>query len=344
MGMLTHIKHLMQRSKVAKDITQMISQMLGEVLYLRMKNIQGSEFEERTKPLLRVHGNKFNREMQVAIRQILENADSKPWETSVETCAGGLGIHLNFNVAEKCIINDYDLDKINLYKAIQSSPEKLIKILQSYDVNETVFNTIKNNKKNPCTSGVDIEAAAQFLYLNLVSCRNDGSSYNKKASVEKYQDALQIIYFIHRKLKKTRLLKEDIIKVIQKYMHREKVLFIIDPPYLNSKGYTIRTAANEKEHIENFGWDKHSDLAKAIQRIKKNGNDFIYFCRTTYRDASLTPEELEEQNQYMAGRIGALYRNKGFYYMDIMLNKNITERIITSFNFKDAKIYGKEGK
>ena len=64
---------------------------------------------------IKLPGNKFDIRMQQAINDILSN---QHYESSLETCAGALGIHANFDVADDETICDIDSMKILLYKEI----------------------------------------------------------------------------------------------------------------------------------------------------------------------------------------------------------------------------------
>lgn len=78
-----------------------------------------------TSGLLYVLGNKYRTEMLDAILHI-GNTSNHSWDFSVETCAGRLGIHSEHQFDPVEVVNDDDFDKINLYKAVQENPRKLI--------------------------------------------------------------------------------------------------------------------------------------------------------------------------------------------------------------------------
>lgn len=90
-----------------------------------------------------------------------------------------------------------------------------------------------------------------------------------------------------------------------------------------------------------FGQKEHERLANLLRLVKQNNkNDFIYFCRITAPHKYQNEENSEEYNIDMKGCIDDLYYGHGFYYVDVMLNSTTTERIITSFKFDGATLYG----
>ncbi len=135
------------------------------------------------------------------------------WETSVETCAGALGIHMNHCHAELQIINDDDWNKMNLYRAIKESPEELILKMICIPVDRNTFNELKKEaakekkqlkqSKIRLSSKIDINAAARYLYLNIVSFRHMGNTFLNTIKEENYRETLSRIYSFHEKLKDT---------------------------------------------------------------------------------------------------------------------------------------------
>lgn len=328
------IKEFLVDNNVSKTVTMMI----GKVLYVKSRQT------DATDKLLYVWGNKWDNQMQDAISNIKATAENISWNTSVETCAGGLGIYANFKFADNEIVNDADWLKMNLYRAIQLNPHELIIRTGSLKVNQQIFDEqkkiIKEAKK---TSEVDYEVATAHLYLNLNSFMNEGCTMSNEASDARYCKALWAIRPLHQRLNQctipnkadTTLSNLDILEIIEKYRKRTGVLFIIDPPYLDADLY------NNKDN--KFGEKKHQHLAKLLQLVKySNGNDFIYFCRITAPKKYQSEPNAAAYDNHMKCCIDDLYYGHGFYYTDVVLNGTTTERIITSFDFDGAIPYGCE--
>ena len=271
------------------------------------------------------------------------------WTVSIEPCVGALGIHANFEVADTEIINDDDWNKVNLYRIIQSSPQKLALTLLSLDVSEEQFNALKKEKP-ALTSKADIKAAARYLYLNICSYRHMGDTFSNKMSSTSYYRRLSAIYPLHLRLSGVTIGEKDIFKVIQKYRKERNALFIVDPNYLEANVYQDRVIRHPESYKKKFGFEEHKRLAKLLRQIKQNdGNDFIYFCRITAPrtkgkqcHAISTPEDLLIADRNLHETINDFYYGYGFYYVDVPLSDDITERIITSFPFDRATAYGKE--
>lgn len=324
-----------------RNFSETVSMILGKTLY----SASHSTCAPVSAPqLLYVIGNKWKSEMQAAIDNIKGTAERNTWTTSVETCAGGLGIYSNFKFADNEILNDSDWQKINLYKAVQENPRELIIQARSLTVDQITFDRLKELVKNTQpTSAVNYEIAAAYLFLNFNSYRKTGITMDNKASETCFFKALSSIGALHQRLKQcaisdkpdTALYNLDIFRIIEKYRKQTDVLFIIDPPYLDADLY------NSKEN--EFGQKEHECLAKLLRMVKQNNkNDFIYFCRITAPHKYQNKENSEEYNIDMKGCIDDLYYGQGFYYIDVPYDKDGTiERIITSFDFDGAVPYGK---
>lgn len=321
------------------NFSETVPMILGKILYIASHSTGISVSNRR---LLYVMGNKCNPKMQDAIRNIKTTAKKDTWTTSVETCAGGLGIYSNFKFTDNEILNDSDWHKINLYKAIQEDPRELIIQARSLTVDQITFDRLRELVRNTQpTSAVNYEIAAAYLFLNLNSHRRTGITMDNKASETRYFKALSSIGALHQRLKQsaisdkpdTALYNLDIFKIIEKYRKQTDVLFIIDPPYLDADVY------NSKDN--KFGRKEHERLAKLLRLVKNNKNDFIYFCRITAPHKYQKKGNSEEYNIDIKGCIDDMYYGYGFYYVDVELNSTTTERIITSFKFDGAVPYGK---
>lgn len=306
--------------------------------------------------LLRIMGSKWNRVMQDAIQHILDTTD-KHWNTSIDVCAGALGIFSNFSFAKNEIINDIDLRKINTYKGIQKDFQKITLAMYALLPDKETFDTLKKELEKTdkqllasCGKKIIIPGIVFYLYLNLLSARNARTTYDKKND-ETYRNYLKAIPLLHERLKETKIYNMDILELIEKNKNAQNTIFIVDPPYLNTNVYKndILTLQNRE-----FGYKEHVKLAKLLRQITKEGknNDFIYFCRITATrkknqktKKTTNLASLPAEDRHMEGMIDDLYWGHGFYYIDIPYGTDGTiERIITSFKFDDAKEYGKRKK
>lgn len=335
--LLSEVLSLSGDSTVGETATAMISRSL----YMLPRLANSDNLCQR---LLYVWGNKWDPQMQDAIRNIKDTAVNITWDTCVEPCAGGLGIYSNFKFADTEILNDCNWNTMNLYKAIQENPRELITWARSLNVDTATFEQQKALTKSiKPSSKVNYEIAAGYLFLDINSYKRKCGSPDNHMSNSKYHKALAAIYPLHQRLNQcsnhfrqvTELCNTDIFKVIEKYRKQKRVIFIIDPPYLDSDLY------NGKKNT--FGEEEHKRLANLLRLVKQNnGNDFIYFCRITAPKKYQNKPNAEEYNRHMKGCIDDLYYGHDFYFVDVKLDGHTTERIITSFKFDGAIEYGKE--
>jgi len=144
---------------------------------------------DKTMYLLKLLGNKWNPKMQYAISKIL-NTSKKKWKIRIEIFAGALGSFSNFPVGLHEIINDIDLKKINLYRTIRDSKEDFLVKMCSQQVDEQTFERNKNAVANGLdldNKKVNIDSAVSVLYVDLVSVRNTGNTYNNKMKPKTYR-------------------------------------------------------------------------------------------------------------------------------------------------------------
>ena len=297
--------------------------------------------------LLRIFGSKWDARIHIAIKKIFDSAGMH-WDLSVEVCAGALGIHANFNIAETEIINDDDTYKINLYRQIQKNHRELFIKAMTLEVNRQTFEKVKELERVSKTP--DIHGLVRYLFLNLTSYKNKGNTFRNGTNNGSYQKQLRSIYSLHERLKKTKILEMDIFKVLDKYMRDDNVLFIVDPPYyLCDDAYKNRRVLKEdKNHGKRFGLKEHQRLAKMLRKTHAcYRNDFIFFCRLTAtrkknrkNQIISTVNEILERDRHIEGTIDDLYRGYGFYYIDVSLDEGTIERIITTFTFDGATEYG----
>lgn len=57
----------------------------------------------------------------------------------------------------------------------------------------------------------------------------------------------------------------------------------------------------------------------------------------------MTEEQIAFEDKNLLEIINTMYHGEDFYYIDISLDAGVIERIITSFHFKGATRYDKDG-
>lgn len=283
---------------------------------------------------LRIPGSKRDPRMQKAISNILcncnNNLGSHYYDASVEPCGGALEIHQNFVVADEEIIGDIDPEKVNFYRVIQKHHKAFVSCALSYEVNQDTFKRLNANV--PCNK---IERAVRYFYLCLNSTRNNGEKY-KGLKLRTYWNAVAATYILHTRLQATRIYLRDLFKTLEsRNLPTGKTLLIVDPPYLATHAYA-----------SNLTYQEHERLSKRLLSLCKGENrDLLYFCRITDGHDKIDPNEQaikKKNDQIMQGLIDDLYFGHGLYYTDVHLDHGIIERIITSFPFEGATLYGRK--
>lgn len=316
-------------------------------LYLVEHNKQVEVILGTNLKVINILGSKWCIEMQNAISAVLSSA-SLSINTSVETCAGALGILSNHKCANREIVNDDDWEKINLYRCIQKHPFELMEKCLNQSLTTDSFNELKEKRRKiEVSSDINIKAAAIYYVLNNISYRNTGNTLKDNLDERLYRQHCFNILNLNRRLRSVSIQEGDLFRQIQKHRNEAHTLLFVDPPYLDTNCYKGRKISKKTEKEDNFDILEHIQLAKALNSIK---GYFMYFCRITATRSSnkngeltLSQEELAERDTILKTKIDDMYCKKGNYFLDVELNKDKgTERIITNFPFAGATPYFEE--
>lgn len=306
------------------------------------QNIPSTSCLGKNNKTIHVIGNKWTSEMMEYIKKIVKSAGLDVNKT-LETCAGSLGIHANIKIADTEILNDDDVDKMNFYRCVQKYPKELVEKCLAMDISEDTFKKIKARYENYNLNNktANLCAAADFFYLNLLSDRNTGNSFNKRLR-KTYNMYCTNIYHLYLRIKDTKLEQKDLFKQIKKHKNETDILMFVDPPYLFTNHYENRTVSDPQEYGTAFDMKQHEKLAKELMGIK---GYFVYFCRITatrtkdcHNNLTIPKEQLKQNDLKLKNIIDFLYKYDSTYYLDVPLEKSgAIERIITNFPFEDAK-------
>ena len=309
---------------------------------------------------LSVMGNKSNTRMLDVFHVIMRAfADHFHNWNIVEPCAGSCTLTLNNDYTyNKYCLNDDDWEKANFFHVVRDCHKDLINTLDGWTIDRETYNArraeeqdfrTKNQtfdviRPNTSKSELDDCAAARYFFINVASLRND-STFNATLTECNYRLRINQLYPLRDKLEKVHIYNEDIFDFLKHFINKTNTLFIIDPPYLFSSGYASRMTAGKKE----FGLAEHIQLAKLLTGTVDRKNHIIYFCRTTMRpDAGIKdPVERERdrkhKKKYLTNLICTLYHGVDLYFIDVDIDCNVTERIITSFQFPGSKLLDTDG-
>lgn len=205
-------------------------------------------------------------------------------ERFIEPFVGGGAVFLNKPKAKENIINDKDKDVIAVYKAFKNKVgfEKC-----NMKGSKNKYDRIKNkSKKSACdvaylnkwsfasnTNGKRYVLAKNY-YKKLKQYGKRFRPYDKDFGI-KYQKAHKNDY--KEKLKNTKLLNQDFLKVVKKYAKKSSDFVYADPPYVGSdnlykeKGVTPKEVCNEAKKSKAkwmISYNDHPEVRKFCNKIK----------------------------------------------------------------------------
>lgn len=300
------------------------------------------------------HGNKENSKIKSEITEILKQIPPHI-NTVVEPFMGMCGLTLNAldTLSGRKLdyyANDADVNLINLYRCIQHQPKKMMlaceRVIENLNSKNDTFETIRDrHRSEKKMSKYDYNAAADYMYLDAVS-------YRHKTDNCQYTDIeIQIKYFykyiiniprLHQYLERIDISNKDALNVLKKFKKVLNVLFLLDPPYLDSCGYSKKTNGVKKFTDENY-----EELIEFCLNVP-DGSIFLLFCRFTQTRSGKRGETNEdirakEMNGdfkigdkklegYYRRRFGvkAQLAGKQFYYKEIPFDGKGTKEVIIS--------------
>lgn len=309
------------------------------------------------------HGNKENANIKPEITKILQQIPVNI-DTVVEPFMGMGGLTLNVldtlsGREFDYYANDADVNLINLYRGIQHKPnkmmlacERVIKNLRSgIDTFETIRARHCSEKK---MSEYDYNAAADYMYLDAVSVRHQTDNLKKKSNkyisideqIECFFKYVKHIRLMHQYLERINISKKDALAVLKKFKNVMNVLFLLDPPYLASCGYSKKTNG-----VKEFTDEDYEELIEFCLNVP-DGSIFLLFCRFTQTrsgkrgetDEDIRAKEMNDDYQIGDDKLKGFYRRrfgvkaqlagKQFYYKEIAFDgKGTIEAIISNYQF-----------
>lgn len=185
--------------------------------------------------------------------------------TYVEPFAGGARLLFAKKPSPVEVLNDTDNNLVNLYRCIQN-PEKMVKLISF--LNETPYarSVFQSWKYGDETTQDDVEKAGRYYFLCKASFGGDvkrggfalpskGTGRNPAMTYHKSINALE---HISKRLQGVTLECLDYKDCISRY-DSSKVVFFVDPPYLNSEHYY---------GMDSFSQEDHLALAELLSGIK----------------------------------------------------------------------------
>ncbi len=217
-----------------------------------------------------------------------------------EPFVGGAAVLLGL-CPQYAVINDYNEELINTYKAIRDNPEELIRLLELHRDNNSIeyFYEIRKWDRDPDAYKKlsNVERAARTIYLNR-TCFNGLYRVNKQGFFNtpcgKYKRPeivnVERIRGIHEYLALNRIdIRCGDYKSALKHIRKGAFVYL-DPPYMppenGDETFTSYT-------VDGFDENKQSELKEVCDELTKKGVKFMLsnscctFIRDLYRDYNI---------------------------------------------------------
>lgn len=315
------------------------------------------------------HGNKDNPNIKNEITKILKQIPDDI-QTIVEPFMGMCALTINVletlsNRTLDYYVNDKDNNLFNLYNCIYDNPNQLFlaceRLVNNLKTGADIFITVENrhrnnnNHKSVCQKSHvnNYDAAADYMYLDAVSVRHDKKTLKYKSTdkqIKLFNKYIFNIRAMHNYLMKTKISHKDALKMLKNLKELKsimKILYLLDPVYLESQGYSSKTNG-----VDEFTYDNYEELISFCKNNIPPDSIFLLFCRFTATRSQKNGETFEdvkikELNGYfeaddriMRGFYKRVFgvETKGskhkFFYKKIPFdNKGTIEVIISNYQF-----------
>lgn len=307
----------------------------------RKISITKPDVKEFSSPIFDVMGNKewFKERFYDMTEQLLAEKDI---ETTLDLF-GGSGVLTGYiqdhcyknNLTVESRYNDLDKNKINFFKQLTTSPQKLEKecrkFLKAYDYykgNGTAENILKlKEDAESLMKKKSLQGAAAFWYVNTTN-KKGAVNATKRKSLEQFAYASELY-------KKVAFECSNALYRLDKWYDNEKAFILVDPPYLYTLGY-LHLLAND-----DFALEAHIKLYKKLLNAKAT---WVYFGRIDASRSHINNQDKKKlacDDAQLLSFFDDAFQNKGLFYMDRKVKKN-TERIVSNYPFEGFKPYVEE--
>ncbi|MDE6780646.1 MAG: DNA adenine methylase [Ruminococcus sp.] len=307
------------------------------------------------------HGNKNNPNIKAEITKILEQIPDDI-KTVVEPFMGMCALTINVldTLSDRTLdyyANDKDNNLFNLYECVCNNYKKLLRsceiLVKNLETGADNFDIVKSRHLSHNYSN-NYDAAADYMYLDAVSVRHDKKTLKYKSTdkqIKLFNKYIFNIRAMHNYLIKTKISHKDALKMLKIFKNIEKILYLLDPPYISSLGYSSKT--NKVKEFTYYNWEK---LVFFCKNNIPPDSIFLLFCRFTATRSQKNGETFEdvkikEQNGYFETgdrTLRGFYKRvfgvetKGckhkFFYKEIPFDgKGTMEVIISNYQFDGFK-------
>ena len=293
-----------------------------------------------------VSGKKDRYEFQDPNKQVVHKAADMGINTFYQTCAGGLGLIIQFLLPNdyKCkrSIVDIDEDKINLYTCIRDNYYELMNVLKCFIAFVSSFSWVSLEFRYESSAKQIVDKATAHLtasgyspsivkaaitFFNLIHNQRATNSTIKER-IDELKKKLPFIAELSNILEGVEIKQNDLKEVIKKYSRRRKYILFIDPPYLLTNG---NYAVNESE------FEFHLGLADLLHSCSCK---FVLYCRVTASKFSGKNDDKRLIDDVLFAFYSNHYPKEKYYFCDVELKHgdNVTvERMITNLDMSGDK-------
>lgn len=312
------------------------------------------------------HGNKENPNIKNEITKILEQIPDDI-KTVVEPLMGMCALTINVldTLSDRTLdyyVNDKDNNLFKLYESVRNNYKKLLRsceiLVKNLKTGADNFDIVKSRHLSHNYSN-NYNAAADYMYLDAVSVRHDKKTLKYKSTdkqIKLFNKYIFNIRAMHNYLMKTKISHKDALKMLKNLKNLKelksimKILYLLDPVYLKSQGYSSKTNG-----VDEFTYDNYEKLISFCKNNIPPDSIFLLFCRFTSTRSRKKGEifkdiKIKELNGYfeaddriMRGFYKRVFgvETKGkhkFFYKEIPFDgKGTMEVIISNYQFDSFK-------
>lgn len=196
-------------------------------------------------------------------REVVNAFEQSECKIFVDLFCGSLAMLCYLPWDTKVVVNDINGNLTNLYMVIGDRPSDFVSVVMKLPYSEVVFQKCKEDLKSGSTMS-DLNRAVAHFYVsfgayrgrmeNPLFCFSASADMNR---AEDFQESIQWILQLSKRLQNVEILNRDFRKVLQSY-NTEDVFVYADCPYLETEDYY--------EYL--FTVQDHIDLAEMLKTHK----------------------------------------------------------------------------
>lgn len=182
----------------------------------------------------------------------LISCEPPSYRVYVEVFGGTMAYLLNKQPAQVEIYNDANKFLTNLHEVIRTRKDEFIEEVKKLYISEHTYSKFYNET---WIEGNELESAVRYFYVmclcHLGKFTGGFSVVPQKSYVDKFENKIEVIERIHKRIKKIIITNKSYEKIISAN-NKEDTLIYCDPPYDSSESYYAKLAGsfNEAEHIK----------------------------------------------------------------------------------------------